>query len=147
MKHLQISLDLKISEDLKYNGLPVNDEDIIENIKFQIESLGAKILREETKDVSEYYIKELVLAYINKNGSTKDYLDSFIELYNEDEQFKEAVDNEYDLFDYDEWKHFQGLIGCEISFDNFLKISRILHEEDITVLELPYNKSEIDGDD
>lgn len=83
-------------------------------------------------------IKNKIIEYIEWGGCGE--LDSLIELYYTDVQFVEALENEYELFDYDEWKHFQRLIGTSIKFDTFKQISSLLYEEkDINVNDLPYD--------
>ena len=86
-----------------------------------------------------YDIDDKVKRYASYNGVADQLtIASLMELYIEDKQFREAVENNYALCDYDRWKHFQNVIGTDKKKENFLQINNILWEEDIEVLELPY---------
>jgi hypothetical protein len=58
------------------------------------------------------------------------------------EQLKEAVENGYDIADFDRWQYLQDFLFTDteitISWKTFCAISSALWEEEIEVMELPY---------
>lgn len=60
-------------------------------------------------------------------------------------QFWECVRNNYDLSDFDRWQVFQDAVDGEIPWDDFCKISRILWEHGIEIIEMKTGKDAIYG--
>jgi len=97
--------------------------------------------REQLATTIETETRNRVREYIDENGYCESRLNDLIELYNADKQFKEAVDNNYHLIEYDGWKHYQKIMGIEIPFKHFSRISDILWDLDIDVIDLPHNNN------
>lgn len=82
---------------------------------------------------------EEVKAYMERNGQP-DNDGKWLLKHKRPEQAKEAVRNNYDLLDFDEWQAIQNVLfkneEGEICFKTALKINSALWEEGISPLDL-----------
>lgn len=94
-----------------------------------------KFYIEEINELTEEEVKE----YMVRNGSPDNDGKWLLE-HKRPKQAIEAVKNDYDLLDFDEWQALQNVLfgdsGGEISFKTALKINSALWDEDISPLDL-----------
>ena len=70
-------------------------------------------------------------------------LEELTGLYSYDVQFQEALDNNYSIWDYDNWKSLQCVMGIVLDYKTAINVLHVLNREDITIAELSDNTEEI----
>lgn len=137
----------------KILGTDINDETFNVIVSF-LTSNGIKIEKipynnlisnEKVKTTKAYRLalENKIRDYLKDCCVPSDNVESDLELYLTCPYFAESVENNYDVADFDTWKHLLQLFDTDIPFQLAMDISSALWEEDIEVLELPYKKGEI----
>jgi len=61
----------------------------------------------------------------------------YVELYNTDKQFREIVDRNHPIEEYEDWKHIQRVLGTVLSYKSAMRICTTLEEEGLEIPNIP----------
>lgn len=81
--------------------------------------------------------REMIIDYLTQQGyePEEQQILNFLNPSRYPKQHWEAVQEQYDIFDFDRWIHLMDLLGYEMSFKTAMTINSALWEEDIETIE------------